>query len=128
MRLLATYHFWAEKPNEVFEINVNLHILVSQTEQLVIPLCGYFFTDYKLEGMDYGPENATAYTSNYGHGQVAIGNNFCYSAPAQYDKWNNGFSYDLLIVERPRNNQPICQMMKLQPRSMSLNKTMRLID
>lgn len=86
---ISDLKFWAEDPDEVFEINVNLHIPVSQTEYLVVPLRGYFYTDYMLQGMDYGPENATSNITYYGRGQVAIG--------GQYHKWNDGFSYGILI-------------------------------
>jgi len=97
--------FYAEKPSEVFEIKVNLNIPTGEYmhERIVIPLRGYFYTNFLEEGMDYipgsssGAQNLTSYTSYYGYGQVEIGGNYWYNMPAKYQTWNNGFSYNLWI-------------------------------
>jgi hypothetical protein len=94
--------FWAEKPHEVFELNVDLTIPVKPEHsisglaiggEIILPVRGYFFTEYMMEGM----RNNTILNSYVGLGQVQIGGNYWYNVPATYQTWNNGYSYEIMI-------------------------------
>ncbi|MPZ08293.1 MAG: hypothetical protein GEU26_18080 [Nitrososphaeraceae archaeon] len=94
--------FWAEQPEEVFELNVDLIIPVKPEdsvpslavgEEIILPVRGYFFTEY----MAVGNRNNTILNSYIGSGQVQIGGNYWYQVPAVYQTWNNGYSYEIMI-------------------------------
>lgn len=95
--------FWAERPEEIFELNLNLEIPVKPEDsvpglaieggEIILPVRGYFFTEYMMEGM----RNNTILNSYIGHGQVQIGSNYWYQIPAVYRTWNNGYSYEIMI-------------------------------
>jgi hypothetical protein len=85
--------FYADRPNEVFEIRANLNVPSGEFNEnkLVIPLRGYFYTDYKEEELVWGLEQPTRLETYYGHGQVEIGGNYWYEVPARYLTQGNNF-------------------------------------
>lgn len=61
--------FWADKPDKVFEINVDLEIPLKPEDsvpglaiiggKITLPVRGYFFTEYMIEGGTSGFDNTT---------------------------------------------------------------------
>jgi hypothetical protein len=96
---ISSPSFYADKPSAVFEIRANLNVPDGEfnEKKLVIPLRGYFYTDYKEEELVWGLEHATRLETYYGHGQVEIGGNFWYDVPARYWTQDNNFRYGIFI-------------------------------
>jgi hypothetical protein len=81
---LRDLSFYSDASYDIFEIKANLKVPSGEFGQnsIVLPLRGYFFTDYSEEKMDYlpgtdsGALSLTTYHTYYGHGQVEIADNF----------------------------------------------------
>ena len=86
----------------MFEFKSDIHIPIKPENsvaglpiggEIILPIHGYFFTEYMLQGM----KSDAILDSYVGHGQVQIGSNYWYQVPAKYQTWNNGYSYEISI-------------------------------